>query len=195
MRYVRQDAISYTATALAVALLVYIAVAGIAALTTDAIIACILALSGPALSSYGGFFKRDSEPVQQVAASSGVWVAVDLAVIFSLNYFIPRTPLSLASTIGNNLSVQLAFNALEAIAEEQFFRGFWLNLFLSRVDPYTACVADGIFFGIYHFFVYGYSSSLILLVMLSGMILAYSDWRTGNLAPSLISHVVNNLLV
>lgn len=194
-RLVQQSTVSYTATVVAVMLLVYIAAAQIPVLTTDAIIATLLALSGPLLSKFGGFYRNDSEPAEQAIGNALPWAVFDLAVIFSLGYFIPRTPLDIQSVVQGNLNVRLAFNVLEAVAEEQFFRAFLLNFLLSRVDPYTSVVADGLFFGIYHFFVYGYSANLILLVMFSGMALAYSDWRQGTLAPSLIAHVVNNLLV
>ncbi len=192
---VRIDAVSYYAAALAVGLLIYISASGIATLTQDALIAVALALSGIALSQFGGLFKTDRETTESDISSSTPWIVVDLVVIFSLSYFIPRVPLSLVSVLSGNVNTAIAFNVLEAVSEELFFRGFWMNLFLSKMDPYTAIVADGILFGIYHFYVYGYSPSLILLVMMSGMVLAYSDWRTRKLAPSLISHIINNLVV
>ncbi len=193
VRLVKQTPFSYAVTALSVALLVYISAAGDATMTTDALIAVVLAVSGLVLSQAGGLMKTESEPQEREAVSAAPWVVIDLLVIFSLNYFVPRVPLSLVSLIGSNLNVGIAFQVLEAVAEEQFFRGFFLNFFLSRVDPYTAIVADGALFGVYHFFVYGYSPNLIVLVMMAGMVLAYSDWRLGNIDASMIAHVLNNL--
>lgn len=176
------------------ALLVYISASGESALTTDALIAEFLTISGLVLSQAGGLMKTESESGERAAVNAAPWVVLDLLVIFSLNYFIPRVPLSLVSAVAGNVNVGVAFRLLEAVAEEQFFRGFFLNFFLSRVDPYTAIVADGVLFGAYHLFVYGYSPSLILLVIMAGIVLAYSDWRLGTLDASLIAHVVNNLL-
>ena len=81
----------------------------------------------------------------------------------------------------------LVVAVLPAVCEEMLFRGFLFCTMKEYWRPAVAVVASGIIFGLYHM-------SLIKAVTISllGMALAYSVYRSGSIATSMLMHLCNN---
>ncbi|MDE2233802.1 MAG: CPBP family intramembrane metalloprotease [Patescibacteria group bacterium] len=120
---------------------------------------------------------------------------------FVLNLIVPQLPHGLSSTNvqGYQPFTILLFSLDMAIAEEQIFRGFFVNyLAFSKFGPHFkpnyAAVIDGAVFGVYHWGVYGGDPSAIIIVAGAGMVMSAVDLSTGRLLPSTIAHLINNFL-
>ena len=98
---------------------------------------------------------------------------------------------------GLNLSVQNAalFGALEGIAEEQLFRGFFQTYFIDTLKSPTIAIALGaVVFMLFHEAVYGGSDASLIYVFIGGLILGWVTWKSKSLVASVIAHVTNNIL-
>jgi membrane protease YdiL (CAAX protease family) len=98
---------------------------------------------------------------------------------------------------GLNLSVQNAalFGALEGIAEEQLFRGFFQTYFVDTLkSPTVAVILSSVVFMLFHEAVYGGSDSSLLYVLVGGFILGFVTWKSKSLVASCFAHVTNNVM-
>ena len=98
---------------------------------------------------------------------------------------------------GLNLSVQNAalFGALEGIAEEQLFRGFFQTYFVDTLkSPTVAVILSSVVFMLFHEAVYGGSDASLIYVFIGGLILGWVTWKSKSLVASVIAHVTNNIL-
>ena len=94
------------------------------------------------------------------------------------------------------------------VYEEVFFRGEFLDIFVSLPSPRTgsrdvrgalriialpsSIVLSALLFSFFHFQVYGTRPEALALVFMGGLVLAYGAWRTKRLITPLIIHFVNN---
>ena len=76
-----------------------------------------------------------------------------------------------------------------AICEEIFFRGFVQKSFEFKQKPFTAILLTSIFFGFYHFNPYG----LLPLIVL-GMYLGYSAYKSNSIVVPIVLHFLNNFI-
>ena len=192
----REDPISYGLVAISISLLIYLTTFG-GLLAQDSLIAVIIILSSFALMRWGGFFEQAPYVSVTREKSYMYYVAIALATFLLLNIFVPSIPLGIEQLdVASSFYVSAAFGVLMAVAEEQFFRGFFLNFCLIkiRLPPTLAFVVNGIFFGTYHLAVYGGSTSSIMIVAGAGMIMSYVDYKTGSVTPSTLAHIANNIL-
>jgi membrane protease YdiL (CAAX protease family) len=188
---IRQDYLSLSLTALAVALLLYLSTFGTELLTKGVFIT-VIALAGLVLSRV---FKVEGYD-EDISASEGkqilMYVALSLAAIFAVNILVPqvtRTYLSVSPiTAAQSLAVMIA------VAEEQFFRGFFLNLFISKVGEVAGAILSSAVFMLYHFAVYGTNPTNLIIVFGGGLALAYAAIKTRRVSTPMIAHVVNNFL-
>jgi membrane protease YdiL (CAAX protease family) len=90
----------------------------------------------------------------------------------------------------------LMISCLTPIIEEFWFRGFLLRAVGKRFGAPIAVVVSAVVFGAFHFQGKGWGDLWIIgLLMLYGVVLALIDVKNeGRLAPSIISHTLNNAL-
>ncbi len=92
---------------------------------------------------------------------------------------------SLAGFVGLTLVVTIG----PAIGEEFFFRGFVLRAFCTDMSAWSAVLLSSLLFGAMHLnLLQGTGAGLI------GLYLGFIAIRTGSIWPSVIAHLVNNLL-
>lgn len=189
---IKQDPISLIASAIAITELVFLSVFP-GDLQIDSIIAAMILISGLVMQRY---FKIDAQEGLPEKAQSGVFMysAVAVVIFYILNLYVPKLPLSVESVIGNAVIPDKMFELLIAVAEEQFFRGFLANLLITRTNAGLGILMDALIFMVYHFAVYGNSPSDLGIIFGAGLTLAFIDYRTGRVSPSIIAHVINNLL-
>ena len=189
---IRQDPISLAASAIAITELVFLSVFP-GDLQTDRIIAALILVSGLVMQRY---FKIDAQEGIDSQGRSNIFVysAIAVVIFFILNIYVPKLPLSVEAVIGTNVVPDKMFELLIAVSEEQFFRGFLGNLLITRTNAGIGIFMDGLIFMVYHFAVYGSSASSLGIVFGAGITLMFIDWKTGRVSPSILAHVINNLL-
>ena len=190
---IAQDPISLLASAIAITELIFLSVFP-GDLQTDSIIAAVILISGLVMQRY---FKVDAQEGIDEKGKQNIFIysAVAVVIFFVLNIYVPKLPLSVASVIGSSGVVPAKmFELLIAVAEEQFFRGFLANLLITRTNAGIGIFLDGAIFAIYHFAVYGNSGTDLAIVFGAGITLSFIDYKTGRVSPSIIAHVINNLL-
>lgn len=76
-----------------------------------------------------------------------------------------------------------------AICEEVFFRGYVQKSFEYKQKPFTAILLTSVFFGLYHFNPYG-----LLPLILLGMYLGYSVYKSNSIVVPIALHFLNNFI-
>ncbi len=162
--------------------------------TTILLIPIILLILGITLRFYvRGHIPQDVRIDEEEAKGIGKYtllalIGISMGSLFSRVLF--RPPLTIAlSTVD-----QLLYGTLYAISEEQFFRGFVVDFFLWKTNPYFAILASAAIFTVYHLRVYGSSIEALMYVLIAGVMLAWVAWKSRRTSPSIIAHICNNLL-
>ena len=88
----------------------------------------------------------------------------------------------------------LLYSVLIAVAEEQFFRGAITGFLLVSLPPSPAILGSAAVFTVYHLAVYGTEASALIYVFVGGAVLSFVAYRSGRLSPSILAHVINNML-
>jgi len=188
---IRQDYLSLSLSALAVALLLYLSTFE-TELLTKGIFITVVALAGLVLSR---MFKVEGYD-EDISASEGkqilMYVALSLAAIFAVNIFVPQVTKTYMSVAPVTAAQSLA--VMTAVAEEQFFRGFFLNLFISKMGEIWGAILSSAVFAIYHLAVYGTNPTNLVIVFGGGLALAYAAIKTRRVSTPMLAHVVNNAL-
>lgn len=131
------------------------------------------------------------------------YAAVGIMSFFMLTRFVPvlpsyarqflQSPTFSTVPLQTQFVVGQLFVLLIAVSEEQFFRGFWANVFTQKLGRFAGVLFSGVFFGGYHVAVYGGNIfPNIVIVSGAGMILTHICLQTGSLTPALLGHVINN---
>jgi sodium transport system permease protein len=76
-----------------------------------------------------------------------------------------------------------------ALSEEFLFRGFLLSGLCRSTGKWTAILAAGLIFGVFHFM-----ADRIPVTALMGVVLGYMCWQTRSLLPGILVHVMHNAL-
>jgi membrane protease YdiL (CAAX protease family) len=108
--------------------------------------------------------------------------------IYASNYFAPQTTIQLSGIDA------MEYGVLMAVSEEQFFRGGLLNFLSQRLGDWFAIFGSAAVFMVYHFFVYAGNNSALIYVFGGGVLLAFVTVKTQRLSPSILAHVINNIL-
>jgi membrane protease YdiL (CAAX protease family) len=88
----------------------------------------------------------------------------------------------------------LLYQVLIGIAEEEFFRGFVTDWFVTSLpNPYVALLLSATFFSVYHLAVYGTVLASLAYVFFGGLILSWVSYRTLHISPCMSGHMLNNL--
>jgi membrane protease YdiL (CAAX protease family) len=200
---IRQSPISYGATALATALLIYIGTFGSEFMVLSLFIVT-LALIGIVMSRWGGFHVDDPSLDVMERRETWLWVAVSIVVIFGINIIVPQLPTSLfkmALVDPQKLAILLSIptfrfslGVMISVAEENFFRGFWGNLMLRNLPVVLAIPANSMLFTLYHIAVYGTSANALIIVFGAGIILMYAAYRSGYVHTTILAHMLVNAL-
>lgn len=81
----------------------------------------------------------------------------------------------------------IIFSILPGIAEELFFRGALLHIFMRRMRPHAAIWITGLLFSIIHFQIFGFVPRFLL-----GVCFGYLTWWSSSLWPAMIAHALFN---
>ena len=116
---------------------------------------------------------------------AGAVIVLSNVSIVNLKYFAQVTPLPVEY-----------YMVLIAVSEEMAIRGF-LMPFFERLfgNMWIGIIASSLVWTVYHFYVSGLDIYYLLAVFIAGLVLGYIDRATQSLTPSLVAHVLNNLLV
>lgn len=154
----------------------------------------ILLFGGVTINYLSGYrFGVDSATTGGKAANIVLYTLVALAGmyltgIYAANYFAPQTTVPLTGIDA------LEYGVLMAVAEEQFFRGGLLNFLIQRMGPWLGIFGSAAVFMVYHFFVYAGNGAALLYVFGGGVLMAYVTVQTQRLSPSILAHVINNVM-
>lgn len=166
-----------------------------------------LALTGVGIAFNWLFGKKivvDEEIDEEEASNIGKYsfiglLGAGLGALVSRSLFMPTRLIALAALQLTPYD-SLIFALLMAVAEEQFFRGFFLNFALWKLynQPYgisLALLLSGLVFAYpYHQNIYGTSTQLLFYVFIGGFVFSWIDLKTKRLSPSMISHLAVNFL-
>ena len=94
-----------------------------------------------------------------------------------------------ANNLFEYILVIVTVSITPAICEEIFFRGFVQKSFEFKQKPFTAILLTSLFFGLYHFNPYG----LLPLIVL-GMYLGFSAYKSNSIVVPITLHFLNNLI-
>lgn len=94
-----------------------------------------------------------------------------------------------ANNLFEYIIVILTVSVTPAICEEIFFRGFVQKSFEFKQKPFAAILLTSLFFGLYHFNPYG----LLPLIVL-GMYLGYSVYKSNSIVVPIVLHFINNFI-
>jgi len=107
-------------------------------------------------------------------------------------------PAQINGPVGPLLLGMFSLNVLQAclmaVAEENFFRGIFLQFFspFGMGPSISATALIGI---IYHLRVYGsVSGNGLYFVGIAWIVFGYVAWRTKRISPLIIAHLINNVL-
>lgn len=186
---IRQDQTSKMMIVLAMALSVYLATFE----TTTLILFPALLLTFGIVMEF--FLERKTEDISNTR-DKGSWKEIGFYSILALfGLFITGFAVK-TFTLGITLSgfSSIAYGVLMAIAEEQFFRGFITDLFLSRIkQSFVAIFLAGATFAVYHIARYAVEPEAMIYVLAGGVILSWVAYRSRRLSPGMVAHVINNL--
>jgi len=119
-----------------------------------------------------------------------VYTVFALIILFFMNQNIGYT----ISLDGATALVLYTFSL--AVAEEAFFRGCITDLCLSKIkNSMIALFVSAGIFAVYHLARYGNSESLMFFVLGGGLILNWIAFKTRRISPSILAHVIYNLIV
>ena len=122
------------------------------------------------------------------AVEYGLMVAVVVIIsnimIVNIKYYSQVPPINLG-----------LFMILVAVAEETAIRGFLMPVFISKIGVWPGIILSSASWMIYHWYVSSGNPVFLTTIFLAGLILGYIDIMTKSLTPSLLAHVLNNLLV
>lgn len=94
-----------------------------------------------------------------------------------------------ANNIFEYVLVIITVAVTPALCEEIFFRGYVQKSFEFKQKPFIAILITSLFFGLYHFNPYG----LIPLIII-GMYLGFSAYKSNSIVVPIILHFVNNFV-
>ena len=193
---IRQDAISKAFTVLAFAELIFLATFT-GQIATASLIAAVILAAGLVLDRLSKFDSEDATVTEQARGQIIQYVGISVLVFVALDNFIYALPAFVTvSSTGLDWFQAHLFGILIAVAEEQFFRGFLMNWLMVKTRTLVvAYLMDGLIFAVYHLAVYGTSPANLAIVFGAGVTLAVVDWKAQRVSPSIIAHVINNLLV
>jgi len=186
---VAHDGLSQTCTILAVMIVIYLSTFET---TVVILFPAVLLITGLVLQFY---LQRRVEVVDSLSESAGnigFYTLVALAGI-ALASFVSPAVSGLPKMELTGVDAML-YAVLIGVAEEQFFRGAILNFLLTLTNSTVAIFSSAAIFMVYHFAVYGTSTSNLVYVLVGGLALAWAAYRSGRLSPSILAHVLNNTL-
>lgn len=175
------------------------------------VIGLLLIITGMVFSMAFQVFKRDPDVTGKEATGIISWAFVLLFAFVVTSVFVPQIQFVTASVVTYQAffaKVTFSLSSPGAItgafifiailipnAEEQFFRGFWGNLFLYlfRKHPELALIPAGAVFALFHLGNYGLNLYTLGILFLDGMLMVFvGAFITGSITASIIAHSLNN---
>lgn len=193
---IRQDPISYGIIALCVALLIYLAPLSLDIMAKSTF-ALVITVTGLVLSRRFGLETVDAEVSGKEGFQLIIYVFMSYAAIAAINLF-GRSQFMLGLDLTGLSGVSLflvprAYGVLIAVAEETIFRGFFANLFITRLSPF-GYFASAAFFTVYHIIAYSADPMALPIVFGAGFVLTYAAAKTRRISTSMTGHMINNFL-
>ena len=186
---IRDDTLSITFTVMAVAIIIYL-------LTFEnglSLIAFPLILLLSAIVLEWKLPPKD-ETTDHVVESSPkiiVWTIIAMVIMLFSGLVIQKKFLPQELSIFD----KMLYGVLAGVSEERFFRKTITDWFLYLSKTQTVAIfLSSLFFTFYHFARYGLSMSALLYVFMGGVALAYVAIRSGRISPTMLAHVINNVL-
>jgi len=161
--------------------------------TVTVLFPAVLLITGLVLQFY---LQRRVEVVDHLAESAGnigFYTLIALAGIALASFMAPAVTRLPAKMELTGVDAML-YGALIAVSEEQFFRGAILNFLLTLTNATVAIFSSAVVFMVYHFAVYGTATSSLVYVLVGGLALAWADYRSGRISPSMLAHIMNNVI-
>lgn len=197
---VQPDAISIFFDVAAATVLAFYIFAG-GALFAPAVGSVVLLSLGIGLDRYST--KRTDEDEPETVEDTGgqgfkiiIYGLSSVAVFYAMSFFASAIPPSFLQSLSaaaplSIVSLNGLFIIQEAVSESEFFHRLLTNVFASRLGPFgfPAVGAVGMAF---HLFVYGDSTTGLIVVFGAFTTLAFIAWYTGRVSPVIIGHVLDN---
>jgi len=189
---IRQDAVSQVMSLTAVMIVVYLSTfqQGVTILFPAVLLISGITLQFYLQRRYETDFSIDGEEAKNIM----YYALIGLAFIAIGGVLAPKLwqPVQRMQLTGMD---QLLYSMLIAVSEEQFFRGALFNWLLESLPAAAlAIVGSALIFVVYHFAIYQTNFSNLTYVFVGGVALAWIDYRTQRLSPSVLAHVLNNFL-
>lgn len=211
---IAQDEISLLFFALSSSMLIFIFLSGesfTSPLAFGTFVAIILMVMGLAGSVLFGFEGEEKALNEKAALSIGLGFLIAVVGFILFNAFIPAlsivSPQSVVAVKTFFGTFDLSIAGIEAgasafifavilipTAEENFFRGFFANLFISRTGKFVGIILASTVFMILHIPAYGYNFFTLGIIFMDGIVIAAVDVETGRISTGILAHVGNNAL-
>ena len=162
----------------------------------------MMQIVGERITALGGNERHDRKVDRRELNSALTYVIIDLGLFAALD-LVSSAPGSLPglSVFGvlsslsftNVLAIGSLFTVQIAIAEEKFFRGGAANLGARYGGPLLGILTSAVFFFAYHIPAENGDLLKLLIIGGDGAVLAWSDFQTRRIFPSMVAHMINNL--
>lgn len=166
----------------------------------------------PALLLIAGFVgehlvERSKTKIEQdPTVSHREWVSIGFYSLIAIcGIFMVGSAINFSAIVPAELTQTdgLVFTSAIAIGEGMFFHGFILDALLSYRypanlgvfgSPYIAMFLTASIFAVYHLQRYGGNWDLMGYVFAGGFLMAYANYKSRRISPSMIAHWVNNVI-
>lgn len=195
----RQDPITKFLTLLAFVVNIYLLTFDV---SFDTAFPAFLLLGGLVINRYLNLTLDEDEEIDQTEGRDILWYTMLAlvgigagSVVASRFLFIYPASIQGAIVIPILGVIQLYTlqSMIMAVAEEQFFRGVFLQFF-SVWGRWIAIVITTIIGVVYHFRVYGMMPGGLLFVFSAWFCFSYIAWKTQRLSPLICAHLINNFM-
>jgi len=156
-----------------------------------ALVPLVLLLAGMMFSYIMSPGEIDQELEESLQQKNIMYTGLALLSFAVFSFVLKFLPLSVEKL---SIADAALLGVLMAVSEEYFFRGAITQFFASRLSEPVAVFMSGAVFAAYHTAVYGQMLTSLLYALLAGIILAWIFLRTRSLTPTLLAHIINNLI-
>lgn len=134
----------------------------------------LLILIGVSVGMYFLFF------LLNIVAHLFPWLTGEVTSVYTLSYGMKTWQIAL-------------FLAFIGVADESFWRGFVAKGYFERFKPWTAILLSGLTYGMLH--VFTGNLSLMFAALTLGLIWSYMYYKTKNIAVSMYSHIIWDVMI
>jgi membrane protease YdiL (CAAX protease family) len=132
------------------------------------------------------------------------WYLLAFTGTFAIYYFVSTEIFVPASLLTLPFIQAVTLSMSQAVAEEQFFRGFLLDYIYDRLKSSTIVklpslqlipsIIGGSIFTVYHYWRYSLHPDVMMYIFFTGILMSWICLKSRRLSPVLLSHVLVNLI-